>query len=313
MQDITKRSLAATAVAGLLVVGGAPAAMADDTPHTSEQQQSEQQSENRAGVGGPIELGGLSFGGEQHSETGQEDGAVETDEDGTDTRASSEKQSSSTEYGVDVGGLTIDPQAGVASDRSSSTHDTDEDRDDRGGEDAATESASKLAGGLGIESEGVSGHFHQKSSDAGDRSATESDKSDESDESAAAHEATRSEKSVGGAFDTGGFALHPEGGVANDSASAQSDDEQHGAQDRSSGHTAGHLTFPFEYDGAGYLLDFDKSDELTQHGSGADEDGTEGETSSDETDESTTFEGELEGGHGHPGLGFDTEDLQQQR
>lgn len=313
MQDITKRSLAATAVAGLLVVGGAPAAMADDTPHTSEQQQSEQQSENRAGVGGPIELGGLSFGGEQHSKTEQEDGAVETDEDGTDTRATSEKQSSSTEYGVNVGGLTIDPQGGVASDRSSSTHDTDEDRGDRGDRGdrdeggAATESASKLAGGLGIESEGVSGHFHQKSSDAGDRSATESDESD------AAHEATRSEKSVGGAFDTGGFALHPEGGVANESASAQSDDEQHGDHDRSSGHTAGHLTFPFEYDGAGYLLDFDKSDELTQHGSEADEDGTEGETSSDETDESTTFEGELEGGHGRPGLGFDTEDLQQQR
>ena len=56
MNTFTKRSLATAAVTGLVVVGGASAATADDT---------RQQDRQESVLGGPIDIGGIDIGSQQ--------------------------------------------------------------------------------------------------------------------------------------------------------------------------------------------------------------------------------------------------------
>ena len=288
MNTFTKRSLATAAVTGLVVVGAAPAATADD---------SRQQDRQESVLGGPIEIGGIDIGSQQDSGSSSSASSTESDEDGTEARSSEERDSSSTDAGLGVGGLSIDPRGSFLSEGSSTSEDD--------GEDTTSQRDTDLAGSLGIESEGVSGFVEQ------DGSSSESDTSLDRDADGTEAERSRSEqdRAAGGGFDTGGFAIQPGGRLSTLSDSTSADDgdertdERRGVLD---------LGAPFSYEGGTYVLDFFSADGEESASAEADEDGTETEQSSSEDERSETFGGTVEGGEGDPGLLLDSEDLEAQ-
>ncbi len=288
MNTFTKRSLATAAVTGLVVVGAAPAATADD---------SRQQDRQESVLGGPIEIGGIDIGSQQDSGSSSSASSTESDEDGTEARSSEERDSSSTYAGLGVGGPSIDPRGRFLSQGSSTSEDD--------GEDTTSQRDTDLAGSLGIESEGVSGFVEQ------DSSSSESDASLDRDEDAVEADRSSSEqdRSVRGGFDTGGVTIQPDGRLSTGSDSTSADDGDERIDQRRS---VLDLGAPFSYEGGTYVLDFFSADQEESASAEADEDGTETEQSSSEDERSDTFGGSVEGGQGDPGLLLDSEDLEVQ-
>lgn len=289
MTTFTKRSLATAAVTGLVVVGGASTAHADD-----DRQEQRQESI----LGGPIELGGLNIGSQQDRSSSSSSSSTDTDAPGgSGTESSSTTEDSSSGAGLGVGGLTIDPR-GAFSNNSSSTSEDD-------GEDTDSQRETDLAGSLGIELEGVRGSFGQDTSSSGSSASVDSDEGGtEADRSA-----SQEERSLAGGFDTGGIELRPGASLSDaDSSSSDDDGEDRFDQRRS----VLDLGAPFSYDGGSYVLDFFSSTEEQEQEAQVDEDGTESEQSSTSDQQSRSFGGELEGGQGDPRLQLDSEDLRLQ-
>ncbi len=288
MNTFTTRSIATTAVAGLLVLGGAPMASADD---------SRQENRQESLLGGPIELGGIQLGSKQDNSSSSSSSSTDSNDDEREARRSAERETSSRDVGLGVGDLRIDPRASSLQESSSSSEDEGEDRSSR--------STTDLAGSLGIEFDGVSGFAASDGSSAAGIASEESD----GDGAEAQRSTSEQERSIGGAFDTGSLQLRPGGSFLNDSASDSQDD---GDDSQRQQRSVLDLGAPFSYEGGTYVLDFFSSDSNQEQSIETDEDGTETDGSSSSEERSETIGGQLEGGQGDPGLTVDSEDLQLQ-
>lgn len=288
MNTFTKRSLATAAVAGLVVLGGAPAASAADSQREDRQE---------SVLGGPIELGGLQLGSAQDSSSGSSTSSTESDDDDRETRSSSDQDSSSRDFGFGVGDLRIDPRTSFLQEGASTSEDDGEERTSRRSTD--------LAGSLGIEFGGVNGSFRDQAlSSLGTTSEDQDEDGTETDRSS-----VEDQRVVGGAFDTGAVELRPGGSLSTDAATDSEDDGDDVARELRS---VLDLGAPFRYEGGTYVIDFFSSETREDETVDSDEDGTETDGSSSSEERSETFGGQLEGGQGDPGLSLDSEDLQLQ-
>jgi hypothetical protein len=287
-----RRSLAATAVAGGLVVAGAAAATADESDSSRTSQSS---------YSAPVEIGGASAGVErEQSNTDQQQAGSTGDGEAAHTEESS-SDSRRDAYAVQTDDARAEPtlQLSDSSDSSSeSTGDGAIEKSEQHSDREADASSPVHVGGATATAEQEQNSQESSSARSADEDGTRSS-------SSASNESSHEQSTVG----TGDVDAEPRAAVSD---SRSSDSERVGGdngieQDESSSQTEADAEAPYSVDGAETHLVQDERSSESSTATSSDEDGTRSSRQSSQDashTESWTHVGEA---GGHPAAAFDNQ------
>ena len=186
---IIKRSLGVAGLTGGLLLVGAGVALADDGPTDSF---GLSQSSGEAEVSAPITLGGLNIGLSTESSTTSGSTTTTTTEDGSVTESAQDSTTTSSDLGLNVGEISVDPMAAL----SGATTSTD---DSGAGEGSAAVSAPVQVGAIDL-----TGTTSTDSASAHESTVTDQDGSSVTEGSTSTDSST-----TGGALGLDGLSLDP--------------------------------------------------------------------------------------------------------
>ncbi|WP_163541526.1 hypothetical protein [Occultella kanbiaonis] len=254
-----QRSLGVAGLAGGLWLAGSIAAYADD-PASHEQDSSTESS-----VAAPIELGGLSLGVETEDRSSVEQSSSYTDSDGNTTETESVAESSSqSDLGIDVGEISIDPAAMLATESSTSSVEA--------GDSGSTEGSQLTSGEVEapVSLGGVTVTGSQQSASTTEESTTTT--TDEG--SASTSESTSESSATGGALEIGQLDIDPAAALSDDRESETTSTEGGVNDAESSSETSLEASSPITFEGIAATATDERSSEREIGSTVTDSEGT---------------------------------------
>lgn len=260
------------------------------TAHADEQRDSSNQTDSSLSV--PIEIGGLSLGSSSESSSSSSSTNETRDGDRSTTQHDSSEQRSASGGGIEVDPSRIDLGGMLSSSGSSQEESRGGDRG-RGESSQSSQSQSQSEGSVSapVELGGVKVHGHQADESRQESSSSAQDGDRTHEEHRASSDSSRSE----GGLDTGGIALDPRAALG--SSQQQSDSSLGGrdgiAESDSSSHTEGSLAAPIVLEGISgwFTADGTSSQEGRTHSTDGDRSSSSEHASTDHRSTDTRFGG----------------------